>query len=169
MNDFVSQKTLLIIRHAKSSWDIGTLTDFERPLNERGKRDAPAMAKRLRERNVLIDAFVSSPAKRAKKTAEYFAEEYGRNKEDIIFISKLYHAPAAVFFEVTEAMQENFNTAAIFSHNPGITEFVNMLVNNVRLDNMPTCGIFAVRFNGFWKEFRNAQKELLLFDYPKNT
>ena len=65
-------KTLLIIRHAKSSWDIGTLTDFERPLNERGKRDAPEMAARLKKRNIKIDAFVSSPAKRAKKTAELF-------------------------------------------------------------------------------------------------
>ena len=71
-------KILLIIRHAKSNWDIETLNDFERPLNERGKKDAPVMAQKLKERNILIDAFVASPAKRAKKTAELFIEEYNR-------------------------------------------------------------------------------------------
>lgn len=162
-------KTLLVIRHAKSSWDIGTLNDFERPLNDRGKKDAPAMAQKLKERNILIDAFVASPAKRAKKTAELFIEEYSRNKEDIIFITKLYHAPAEVFFEVVENLQENFNTVAVFSHNPGITEFVNMLTDDVRLDNMPTCGVFAVRTHSpSWKNFTKAKKEFFFFDYPKN-
>ncbi len=164
----VGRKTLLIIRHAKSSWDIGTLNDFERPLNERGKKDAPDMANRLKEKNVLIDAFVASPAKRAKKTAEYFIEEYGRSKHEILFISKLYHAPADVFFEVIEVLPDRFNTVAIFSHNPGITEFVNLLSNDVRLDNMPTCGVFAVGFMGLWKHFKKANREFLFFDYPKN-
>lgn len=172
MNDSstnVTTKTLLIIRHAKSSWDTGTLNDFERPLNERGKRDAPAMAKKLKERNILIDAFVASPAKRAKKTAELFIEEYQREKEDIIFISKLYHAPAEIFFEVAEDLHDHFNTVAVFSHNPGITEFVNMLSDDIRLDNMPTCGIFAVRFQSTWKNLRREKKEFLFFDYPKNV
>ncbi|HOZ78164.1 MAG TPA: histidine phosphatase family protein [Ferruginibacter sp.] len=172
INDYtpigLGSKRLLVIRHAKSSWDIGTLNDFERPLNERGKRDAPEMAGRLKEKNVLIDAFVASPAKRAKKTAEYFIEVYGRSKEDIMYVSKLYHAPAEIFFEVAENLPEHFNTVAIFSHNPGITEFVNLLTNNLRLDNMPTCGIFAVRFQGAWKSFVKAKKEFIFFDYPKN-
>ena len=64
----VDSKTLLIVRHAKSSWEIGTLNDFERPLNDRGKKDAPMMARRLMDRNISVDAFVTSPAKRAKKT-----------------------------------------------------------------------------------------------------
>ncbi len=162
-------KRLLVIRHAKSSWDTGTLNDFERPLNERGKRDAPEMASRLKEKNVLIDAFVSSPAKRAKKTAEYFIEAYGRSKDDILFVSKLYHAPAEIFFEVAENLPEHFNTVAVFSHNPGITDFVNLLTNDLRLDNMPTCGILAVSFQGSWKDFSKARKEFLFFDYPKNT
>lgn len=162
-------KTLLVIRHAKSSWDIGTLSDFERPLNDRGKRDAPEMAKRLKDKNILIDAFVASPAKRAKKTAEFFVEEYGRSKEDIIFIPRLYHAPADVFFEVAENLQDHFNTVAVFSHNPGITEFVNMLTEDIRLDNMPTCGIMAVKLPApSWKHFGKTKKEFLFFDYPKN-
>jgi phosphohistidine phosphatase len=162
-------KTLLVIRHAKSSWDIGTLNDFERPLNDRGKRDAPVMANRLKEKNILVDAFVASPAKRAKKTAELFTGEYQREKEDIIFVSKLYHAAADTFFEVVEDLNDAFKTVALFSHNPGITEFVNMLTDEVKLDNMPTCGIFAVKLQSpSWKNFRKAKKEFLFFDYPKN-
>ncbi len=167
MNDPGNTKTLLVIRHAKSSWEIDTINDFERPLNDRGKKDAPEMAKRLMEKNVLIDAFVASPAKRAKKTAEYFIEEYGRSKDDIVFISKLYHASAEVFYEVAEELPDHFNTIAVFSHNPGITEFVNLLTE-VRLDNMPTCGIFAVKVSGQWKDFRKVKKEFFFFDYPKN-
>ncbi len=164
-----NSKTLLVIRHAKSSWDIGTLNDFERPLNDRGKKDAPLMAQKLKEKNILIDAFVASPAKRAKKTAELFIQEYDRDQEDIIYISKLYHAIADTFFEVAEDLNDAFQTVAIFSHNPGITEFVNMLTD-VKLDNMPTCGIFAVRFEASsWKSFGKIKKEFLFFDYPKNV
>ena len=128
-----SSKTLLLVRHAKSSWDISNLTDFDRPLNDRGKKDAPAMAKRLINKKIHIDAFVSSPAKRAKKTAELFCKEYGKNEEEIIFITRLYHAPSEIFFEVISELNNNLNTVAIFSHNPGITEFVNQLYGYVEL------------------------------------
>ncbi|MFT3682273.1 MAG: histidine phosphatase family protein [Ferruginibacter sp.] len=161
-------KTLLVVRHAKSSWDVGTLNDFERPLNDRGKKDAPVMAQRLTGKKIIIDAFVSSPAKRAKKTAELFCETLGRKTEEIIFITKLYHAPADIFFEVVDELDDAHNTVAVFSHNPGITEFVNLLVPEVRLDNMPTCAVFAVKAPvNKWSDFKKAKKELLFFDYPK--
>lgn len=161
-------KTLLIIRHAKSSWDIATLNDFDRTLNERGKKDAPIMAQRLLDRKINIDAFVASPAKRAKKTAELFCTVYNKNKEDIILISALYHAATQIFFEVIDQLDDTFKSVAIFSHNPGITEFVNELVENVLIDNIPTCGIFAIQINiAKWKDFTKAKKELLFFDYPK--
>jgi phosphohistidine phosphatase len=72
----MDMKSILMIRHAKSSWDDPGQPDFDRPLNERGKQDAPSMAKRLLEKSVAIDAFISSPAKRARKTASLFAAEY---------------------------------------------------------------------------------------------
>ena len=162
-------KTLLLVRHAKSSWDIGSLNDFERPLNERGKKDAPSMAKRLLGKKIHIDAFVSSPAKRAKKTAELFCKEYGKKEDEIVFISKLYHASPDVFFEVITQLDDSLDTVAMFSHNMGITDFVNLLVKNVRIDNMPTCGIFAVKANiQKWKDFENEKRDFLFFDYPKN-
>jgi len=162
-------KTLLIIRHAKSDQSFFG-NDFERPLNERGKKDAPEMAKRLLERNINIDAFVASPAKRAKKTAELFCETYKQNTEDILFISALYHAPAREFYEVIKTLDDKLDAIAIFAHNPGISYFVNELVNDTRVDNMPTCAIFAVQMNiDHWKDFAKAKKELLFFDYPKSN
>lgn len=161
-------KTLLIIRHAKSSWDVIGQNDFDRTLNDRGKKDAPIMAQRLLDKKIKIDSFVSSPAKRAKKTAEFFCAAYKKNKEDIIFISALYHAGSNNFFEVVEQLSDNTDSVAIFSHNPGITDFANQLVKDVAVDNVPTCGIFAVQADiTKWKDFAKAKKELLFFDYPK--
>lgn len=127
------------------------------------------MAARLKDRNIRIDAFISSPAKRAKKTAALFCEAMGRDINDIFFISSLYHAPAEVFFDVIKETANEFDTIAVFAHNPGITYFINQLVPSVRLDNMPTCAVFAVQVNtGNWKDFEKAKKEFLFFDYPKN-
>ncbi len=160
---------MLIIRHAKSDQSFFG-NDFERPLNERGKKDAPEMAKRVVDKNIVIDAFVSSPAKRAKKTAEIFCETYQQKIEDINFISALYHAPAREFYEVIKSLDDNLNSVAIFAHNPGITYFVNDLINDVRVDNMPTCAVFAIQINiSQWKDFTNSKKEFLFFDYPKNN
>lgn len=162
-------KTLLVIRHAKSNQSFFG-NDFERPLNERGKKDAPVVAQRLIDKNITVDAFVSSPAKRAKKTAEIFSEVYKQQTEDIIFISSLYHAPAHEFYEVIKTLDDNYNAVAIFAHNPGITYFVNELVANARIDNMPTCAVFAVQTDiEHWKDFAKAKKEFLFFDYPKNS
>lgn len=161
-------KTLLLVRHAKSSWDLATLNDFDRSLNERGKKDAPVMAQRLLDRKIDINIFVSSPAKRAKKTAELFCSIYKKDKEQIIFVPALYHASLNTFFEVVTQLNDDYNCVAIFSHNPVITEFVNQLVENVTIDNMPTCGVFAVKTSiTKWKEFSTSKKELLFFDYPK--
>ena len=159
---------MLIIRHAKAE-TVFTLNDFERPLNDRGKKDAPDMAGRLLQKKIKIDAFVSSPAKRAKKTAHLFGEVFGRTEDDIIFINALYHAPAEIFYEVIEQLNDGFDTVAVFAHNPGITDFVNSLTASVKIDNMPTCSVFAVNADiNSWKGFSEAKKNFLFFDYPKN-
>jgi phosphohistidine phosphatase len=161
-------KTLLVVRHAKSSWANFGEADFDRPLNDRGKKDAPEMAKRLLAKNIRIDAFVSSPAKRAKKTCKAFCEVYDFDQDDILFIDKLYHAHLPVFYEVVTNLYEEHDHVAIFSHNPGITDFVNTLVKDVRIDNMPTCGVFAVEADtSSWNDFASAEKKFLFFDYPK--
>lgn len=161
-------KTLLIIRHAKSSWDNAIVHDIDRPLNDRGKRDAPAMAQRLIKTGIHIDLFVSSPAKRARTTAEYFIREFGRSEKEIHFIPELYHAPVQTFKDVVSALDDQYPSSAIFSHNPGITAFANTLTT-VRLDNMPTCGIFAVRSEvDSWEAFLSSGPSFWFFDYPKS-
>ena len=161
-------KTLFLVRHAKSSWDDIALSDFERPLNERGKNDAPKMGKRLRKKNVKIDAFISSPAKRAKKTAEYFIKEFDRDTDEIILVSALYDAGTNNFSETIKDIDDKYKSAAIFSHNPGITDFANQLIDKANVDNMPTCSVFAVKADvEKWKDFSKAKKEFLFFDYPK--
>ena len=160
-------KTLLLIRHAKSDWNNPSLGDFDRPLNDRGKRDAPMMAHRLLDRKIKIDAFIASPAKRAKRTASIFAKEYKRDKDEIIFIEELYGAPPRAFYDVITKTNDKFDSIALFSHNPGITDFANSLTD-ARTDNIPTCGIFAVKIKGkHWRDFEEAQKEFWFVDYPR--
>lgn len=160
-------KHLLIVRHAKSSWDNISQKDFDRPLNERGHHDAPMMAERLLNKKVAIDAFISSTANRALTTCTYFANAYNIKEKQIIKLPELYHAAPAIFFNVIAEANNSFNNIAVFSHNPGITSFVNMLTS-ASIDNMPTCGVFAVKANiKQWKDFKNAEKEFWFFDYPK--
>ena len=158
----------MIIRHAKSSWENAIVHDIDRPLNDRGKRDAPAMAQRLIKTGINIDFFVSSPAKRARTTAEYFIREFGRQEKEIHFIAELYHAPVQTFKDVVSVLDDKYSSTAIFSHNPGITAFANTLTN-VRLDNMPTCGVFAVRSAvDSWGDFLSSGPDFWFFDYPKS-
>lgn len=160
-------KTLFIIRHAKSDQSFFG-NDFERPLNERGKSDAPMMANRLLDKKIKIDALVASPAVRAKKTAEIFATTLNIPATEIIFISALYHAAPEVFYEEILKLPDELNTVAIFAHNPGITYFVNSLNTKTRVDNMPTCSIFAITADVTdWPYFNKAKKDFLFFDYPK--
>lgn len=163
-------KTLILVRHAKSSWDDVNLPDFDRPLNKRGKEDAKKMAERLHKKLRTLDAIVSSPAKRAKKTAESFAETFDIKEEDILFNPALYHAAGSDFFEVIEELSNKLNTVAVFSHNPGITYFVNELIADINIDNVPTTGIFAVKMDiKKWIDFKNTERQFLFFDYPKNA
>jgi phosphohistidine phosphatase len=159
-------KSLLLVRHAKSSWDFN-VEDFDRPLNHRGEHDAPAMAKRLLKRDIEIDAFVSSPAKRAFTTATLFAKEYDEKKKNIIIIPGLYEAGVDDFYNAIVSLDNDYKTVALFSHNPGITNFANHL-NVGLIDDMPTCSVYAVKADTKkWSDFRIAQKEFLFFDYPK--
>lgn len=161
-------KTLLLVRHAKSSWDHPGLSDFDRPLNEKGKKDAPLMAKRVKEKGIELDHLISSPAKRARKTAKYFAEEFGFKKDDIKLVEGLYGATQTEFFHAIKDINDKYNNVALFSHNPGLTDFVSSLTN-VRVDDMPTCSVFALQIEtGNWKDFVNAEKNFLFFDYPAN-
>ncbi len=156
-----------MIRHAKSSWATIGQDDFDRPLNERGLQDAPMMARRLLEKKIGIDVLLSSSAKRAHTTAKLFAVEYGLGNDRIVTSKKLYHAGPETFFEVIGSLDDSLRTLAVFSHNPGITSFVNMLTD-ARIDNMPTCAVFAIKTTADrWAALKKADNHFWFFDYPK--
>jgi phosphohistidine phosphatase len=160
-------KQLLIIRHAKSNWALAGQDDFDRPLNERGMRDGPMMAQRLLDKEVAIDAFITSPANRAITTANYFAEKYQLGKGKMRTVRQLYQAQPKVFYETIASIEDTVTTAAIFSHNPGITAFINELTPT-KIDDMPTCGVFAIKIEtDSWKDFWLSKKTFWFFDYPK--
>jgi phosphohistidine phosphatase len=161
-------KTLLLIRHAKSSWEVAGTGDFDRPLNERGKADAPMMARRLAERKLRIDCIMASPAKRTKKTAELFGRQFHIDEKQIHFVPDLYHGGPEAYIAAILALDKDCLTMALVAHNPGITEFANSITDQ-RIDNIPTCGIFAVTAKiEKWSRFADAKKNFLFFDYPKS-
>ncbi|MBK8953682.1 MAG: histidine phosphatase family protein [Chitinophagaceae bacterium] len=159
-------KMLILVRHAKSDWGNAGLNDFDRPLNERGKRDAPKMTQRLVDKSISVDAIVCSPAKRAATTATFFAEAFNTKPE---YVQELYLAAPETFYKIIASLKDSWNSVMVVSHNNGLTDFANMLTN-ARIDNIPTCGVFAVKADcNSWEQFREAKKEFLFFDYPKNS
>ncbi len=116
-------KTLLVLRHAKSSWKDLSLSDHDRPLNKRGKRDAPRMGALLRREDLIPDLIISSSAKRAKKTAQAVSEGCGY-EDEIIYTRDLYHAWPEAFVSVLRKVSDNFRCVMIVGHNPGLEELV---------------------------------------------
>lgn len=162
------QRTLVMIRHAKSSWANPLQSDFERPLNDRGERDAPRMGERLKALGLQPDLIVSSTARRARQTAKRIAGTMDYDADNIRWVDTLYHCISSVFVEVIHDISDEIQTLFIVAHNPGITEFANELSDRFRIDNMPTCSVVAARFSAAqWADFANSDKEVILFEYPK--
>jgi phosphohistidine phosphatase len=160
-------KTLILVRHAKSSHSLGMSNDFDRPLNDRGFREASEMGKKLVKKNTHIDQFVSSPALRAKTTAELFVAEYDRKLKEILYVPSLYHADPDTFYEVVSHLDDAYHHVALFSHNPGITDFAGSLTT-AHISNMPTSSVFAVTAPvNSWKDFHAAERSFLFFYKPE--
>jgi phosphohistidine phosphatase len=159
-------KKLYLIRHAKSSWKDITLDDFERPLNKRGKKDAPFMAELVKEKNIIPDLIISSPANRAQTTAKTFHEKLNP-KKDILFDKELYFPSLEQLVERIKNIDDSCETVFIFSHNPVLNEFIEEYLDIY--DNLPTCGIVGILSQTKqWNKFFKDSLELIMFDYPKN-
>lgn len=160
-------KRLLFIRHAKSSWKALDLKDIERPLNKRGKRDAPVMANRLKANGIQPDLIVCSPAVRTRKTANVFAATLNYPKKDIQIIDNIYEAMSSEILEIIKTLPNDADTVLMFGHNPSATMVANHF-SNYFIDNIPTCGIFAVEFDiEQWETYNLENSRFLFFDYPK--
>ena len=160
-------KTLYLVRHAKSSWKNTALTDFKRPLNSRGKKDAPLMGKRLKERGILPDMIICSSAKRAKKTARKIAKVLDYPAASIKYEDKLYEATESNIIRLIQKLPNKINKLMIVGHNPEITSLSNRL-GDENIYNMPTCGISCIRFAfDQWKKIAIKSGKQIFFDYPK--
>lgn len=163
------KRTLVMIRHAKSSWANPLQSDFERPLNERGLGDAPVMGKRLAVAGIKPDLVISSTALRTRQTSQLITAEVGYDINRVQWEEKLYHCIPAVFDEVIMELPDDVKTVFIVGHNPGITDFVNQLSPDFSIGNMPTCGIAGTHLEAeTWADFYSVKRKVFMFDYPKN-
>jgi phosphohistidine phosphatase len=160
-------KNLVIIRHAKSSWDDPALADIDRPLNGRGKRDAPLMGGVLKSRGLRPDRIVSSPAKRARKTAKLLAHEVGYEPEAIDIRDSIYMEGVPALMALIQGLDDAWQRVYLIGHNPDLTDLVNKLAGE-NIENIPTCGMASIEFEvDSWAHIMAESGRLAFFDYPK--
>jgi phosphohistidine phosphatase len=161
-------KRLTILRHAKSSWSDPALTDFDRPLNGRGRHSAPEMGRRLKARGEMPDLVVSSPARRAISTARMACREMGFPESRIIEERGLYLAGAGQIMGIVRSLETLAAHLMIVGHNPGLTDFANDL-SDARIDNLVTASLFVVEFDlADWSELAPGTGRFVYYDFPRN-
>ena len=160
-------KILTLIRHAKSSWKYTGLGDLDRPLNRRGKRDAPLMSDILAARGCRPEVLFTSPALRALRTAEAIAAGIEYAQQKIVLDARLYHADTDDLLDVVKSMNDSLGWVACVGHNPGLTELANYLGRR-RIDNVPTAGVVEIRFDcDRWDDVDRTEPKNVDFDFPK--
>jgi phosphohistidine phosphatase len=161
-------KTLFLIRHGKSSWDDTALPDEDRPLNDRGKRDAPKMGERLAKRDVKPDLILSSPAMRALTTAEIIAKKLGYKLKDIVVDDRLYAVEADDLLDVIHKLGDKLERVMLFGHNPELTELAHRLSSEIT--HLPTCAVAEFKFDAkSWSNIGKVKPAKVALDYPKKS
>ncbi|AYA37569.1 histidine phosphatase family protein [Hymenobacter oligotrophus] len=161
-------KTLYLMRHAKSSWNFDGLSDNERPLNNRGRTDAPQMGQALAGRNIQPDMLVSSPAVRALSTAALVAKELNYPPDSIRVIPGIYEADAEHLIDIIRELPDEASSVLLVGHNPTLTDTVNRLSAH-SLNDLPTAAVVCLHFHTErWAEVHRTNSEFYFYDYPKN-
>ena len=159
-------KKLYLVRHAKSSWKHEGVLDMDRPLKGRGISDAYNTSQWLKEQHEQPDIILASPATRALHTGLIFAKNLGHAYNNIIIDDRIYHASVKDLLDVVHELDNDFESAMLFGHNPTLTDFVNRCIDH-RIDNVPTTGIACLKFHvTMWSEI-DKKADLVFFDYPK--
>ncbi|HRA98902.1 MAG TPA: histidine phosphatase family protein [Ignavibacteria bacterium] len=155
------------MRHAKSSWKFPELDDHDRPLNKRGKRDAPLMADILKEKKIIPDLILSSTAVRALKYAEILADKLDYGKKNIKASRDYYFADLNEIIKIIRSVSNNYNNVFFIGHNPEITYLANFL-SGKDVNNIPTSGVFGLKYDiNDWSELDENNGKFNLFYYPK--
>jgi phosphohistidine phosphatase len=163
-------KIVYIIRHAKSRHAFPGESDFSRPLNETGLQQVEKMAARLSEIKDRIDMIFCSSALRTKQTAIGLATAWGLDPNKIQFVDELYHASEETITQFISSINNSCNTAIIVAHNPGVTDFVNELSTEFKIDDVPTCGAIGIETIGDnWIDFSDASKRVIFGGYPNQN
>lgn len=161
-------KSLYFIRHAKSDWSINHLSDIDRPLNERGYNDAYKMSLILKEKKIIPDLIISSPAVRAISTALIFCRNLNYDPKSIQISKNLYDTSVKEYLQVVSKIESKHAVVLLFGHNPTITNAANTLTNALAQE-MPTCGIVGMQSEvKDWDAFSKNNNTLIFFDVPKN-
>src|SRR5436309_10249617 len=160
-------KSILILRHAKSSWKHPELSDHNRPLNKRGKRDTPLMGELLKNEHLIPEFIISSDAKRAHSTAKIAAKASGY-KEEIVFNQSLYAAGPAAYIDVLRDLSNEYTRVLMVGHNPGLEELVSMLTGESH--SLSTCSLVHIQLRvNKWTEMDNKTKgKLSGIWYPRD-
>ena len=158
---------LWVIRHAKSSWGDPGLRDFDRPLNGRGKRDGPRMARWLGAQSEPAEWLWTSTAARALATAAFVQEGFGIPDDHVVATDELYHASPEALLDTIRSTPSTIGSAAVVAHNPGLTWLVNRLGREGVTDNLPTFGVAAFELEGAWTDVRFGQAKLEILAAPK--
>jgi phosphohistidine phosphatase len=160
-------KTLLLVRHGKSSWDHQGLADHDRPLNNRGLRDAPEMGRRLAERGVEPDVILSSTALRARTTAQLMAEALGFDADRVITDERLYAASASEVLGVIQELDDSVGCAMVVGHNPETASLAKQFSEEIA--EMPTCAIAEFTFDvDEWSEVGDIDPVTAGVDTPRS-
>ena len=162
-------KHLILLRHAKSSWKNAALDDADRPLTERGERDAPRIGERLKVRGAQPTLLLTSPARRASRTAAIVGRALGIGQEQTRTVPELYLASPDEIRGVVAAQDDTYDCLLVVGHNPGMTELVNELLPGLALDNLPTAGVVGIDLAAStWRAAARMRGRLSYLDYPKN-
>ncbi|NTU96673.1 MAG: phosphohistidine phosphatase [Chlorobiaceae bacterium] len=160
-------KTLYIVRHAKSGWENGVRNDFDRTLSARGLRTAPVMANVLKEKKILPDLIISSPATRALTTAKLFSVILGYPEKRIEERMELYDAHAGTIFETLRQISDECSTVMIFGHNPSLLEFAS-LFGGKKIDVLVPCGVIRIDLDiSSWKKSTCQAGKNIWYEMPE--
>ncbi len=160
-------KTLTLIRHAKSNWKYPALADADRPLSNRGRREAAVMGRVLAERGFRPDRWLSSPALRALRTTEVVAGAIGWTLSRIVLEHRLYEHSSEQLLALLRALEDDATWVVCVGHNPELTDLANRLASK-KLEKLPTCGVLEMRFAmGRWQVLGESEPLSVMLDFPE--
>jgi phosphohistidine phosphatase len=164
-------KRLLLLRHAKAVPATEPLVDVDRPLAERGERDARRIGERLRDQRLRPTLILASPAARALRTAQLVAGAIDYPRDAIALDRRLYLAEPAAIVEIIGAQDAGVETLLVVGHNPGLTELVHGLLPSFEVDDLPTGAVVGLEYVEAknWDRIDRAAAALCYYDFPKNS